>query len=197
VEQELRGFVGSGLFYLRYTTGDPLENMRRTALRGLTEYVGLYADELASLEFEPEREFETLIPNEDLLISGSIDLVRLDDPPRVTIVDFKSGEQGESNQSGLSEGMMRLQIGIYGLAARRELEYDPDTGFIRYIGEQNPERRQVTVELGPEELDGAREAVIQAGRNIRERQFDDGPRPGYAGRCETCDQRLVCGLRQG
>jgi len=197
LEQELRGFVGSGLFYLRYTTGDPLENMRRTALRGLTEYVGLYADELASLEFEPEREFETLIPNEDLLISGSIDLVRLDDPPRVTIVDFKSGEQGESNQSGLSEGMMRLQIGIYGLAARRELEYDPDTGFIRYIGEQNPERRQVTVELGPEELDGAREAVIQAGRNIRERQFDDGPRPGYAGRCETCDQRLVCGLRQG
>ncbi len=196
LQRELRGLVRSGLFYLRYTTGDPLENMRRTALRGLTEYVTSYADELASLDFEPEREFETLIPNEELLISGSIDLVRLDDPPRVTIVDFKSGERGESNQSGLSEEMMRLQIGIYGLAARHELEYDPDSGFIRYIGEQDPNRRQVSVELGPEELDGARESVIQAGRRIRDRRFDEGPGPRNAGRCATCDQRLLCGRRQ-
>ena len=196
LEQNLHNLVESGLFYLRYTTGDPLENMRRTAVRGLAEYVASYADELANLDFEPEREFETLIPNEELLISGAIDLVRLDDPPRVTIVDFKSGEQGESNQSGLSEQMMCLQIGIYGLAARHELEYDPNAGYIRYIGEQDPNRRQVGVELGPEELERAREAVIHAGRRIRERHFDEGPRPAHTGRCTTCDQRRVCGRRQ-
>lgn len=193
LKRELQRLVESGLFYLRYTTGEPLENMRMTALRGLTEYVASYAEELARLEFEPEREFETLIRDEDLLVSGTIDLVRLDDPPRVTIIDFKSGESGESTQSSLTENMMRLQIGIYGLAARHELEYEPDKGLIRYIGEENPEHRQVAVELGQEELAAARQVVIEAGRRIRERRFDDGPIENSPNRCATCDQRVVCG----
>lgn len=197
LRQELQRMVESGLFYLRYTTGDPLNNMRATAQRGITDYVGSYADELERLEFEPEREFETLIPGEDLLISGSIDLVRLDDPPRITIIDFKSGERGEANQSGLSEQMMRLQIGIYGLAARHELEYEPEHGLIRYIGEQDAAHREVDVALNEDELHAAREVVVETGRQIRMRHFDEGPRQGFQGRCDSCDFARVCGWRNG
>lgn len=196
LHRQLERMVHSGLFYLRYTTGAPLENMRATALRGLTEYVAQYAEELGHLEFEPEREFETLIRDEELLISGAIDLVRLDDPPRVTIIDFKSGEHGETSQSGLSEEMMRLQIGIYGLAARHELEYDPDRGLIRYIGERDPDRRQISVELSDGELAAARQRVINAGRSIRSRRFDEGPADENPNRCATCDQRVMCGRRR-
>jgi DNA helicase-2/ATP-dependent DNA helicase PcrA len=194
--EELRRLVESGLFYLRYTTGEPLGNMRATALRGLTEYVTSYADELSRLEFEPEREFETLIRDEGLLVSGTIDVIRLDDPPRITIIDFKSGERGETTQSGLSENMMRLQIGIYGLAARHELEYEPDRGLIRYVGEHNPDRRQLSVQLGQEELTAARQVVINAGRCIKERLFSEGPTETASNRCATCDHRAVCGLCQ-
>jgi len=195
LRSEIRRLVEGGLFYLRYTTGDPLNNMRNTAHQGITEYVLSYTDELARLEFEPEREFETLIRDEGLLVGGTIDVVRLDDPPRITIIDFKSGERGETTQSGLSENMMRLQIGIYGLAARHELEYEPDRGLIRYIGEDNPDKRQLAVNLNQEELDAARRTIIDAGRRIKERRFGEGP-GGTSNRCSTCDHCVICGHRR-
>jgi len=197
LRRELRRLTESGLFYLRYTTGPPLENMRATALQGLTDYVASYASELSRLEFEPEREFETLIREEGLLISGTIDLVRLDNPPRVTIIDFKSGERGELAQSGLSEVMMGLQVGIYGMAARHELEYEPDQGLIRYIGERDRDRRQLSVELNNESLDAARTTVIEAGRRIKNRSFEEGPSTAWANRCDTCDQRVICRHHNG
>ena len=112
--------IEQGMFYLRYTVGEPLDNLRRRTVAGVVEYVETYAGELARLEFEPEKEFETLITDENLLISGAIDVVRFDDPPRVSIVDFKSGDGEEENRE-----LMELQIGVYGLAAWDELEYDP------------------------------------------------------------------------
>lgn len=196
LREQLCRLVESGLFYLRYTTGEPLANMRATALKGLIEYVYSYTDELARLEFKPEQEFETLIRDEGLLISGTIDVIRLDDPPRITIIDFKSGESGETTQSGLSQNMMRLQIGIYGLAARHELEYEPDRGLIRYIGEDNPARRQLSIHLNQEELAAARQVVVDAGRCIKGRLFNEGPSHHASNRCETCDHRAVCGLCQ-
>jgi DNA helicase-2/ATP-dependent DNA helicase PcrA len=92
-----------------------------------------------------------------MLVSGAIDLVRLDYPPRVTIIDFKSGERGEENQSNLSEELMRLQVTLYALAARQELEYEPERGLIRYLGEADPSRRELSVPLN--EHDFARDEV--------------------------------------
>ena len=98
IEQEVRRMIDQGMFYLRYTTGDPLDNLKNKAVKGLVEYVKNYADELAKLRYEPEREFETLFPDEKLLIAGTIDVLRLDDPPRVTIIDFKSGDAKEQRE---------------------------------------------------------------------------------------------------
>lgn len=196
LEAELQRLVNGGLFYLRYTTGDPLENMKRTALRGVADYVSVYQDELQRLEFEPEQEFETLFQEENLLVSGAIDVVKMDDPPRVSIIDFKSGEQGDENQSGLSRELMALQIGVYGLAARHELEYEPQSGHIRYIGEEDPQKRQLDVALNDASLRRTRQTVVAAARRIAEREFDGGPTALAQHRCRSCDFIGICGRQE-
>ncbi len=129
LEAEIQKLVDRGLFYLRYTTGDPAENMRKKGVRIVADYIAQYADELSRLKFEPEKEFETLIEYEDgdggAMISGAIDIVRQDDPPRVTLIDFKSGDPESDNHQKLDEEEMRLQVAIYGVAAKKELEYLP------------------------------------------------------------------------
>ncbi len=197
---ELERLVGRGLFYLRYTTGEPLERMRAKAVAITADYVQLYADELTRLTFEPEREFETLIEEENVLISGAIDVVRLDDPPRVTLLDFKSGEAESDLSMKLDEDEMRLQVSVYGLAARRELEYDPERGLVRYLDEEDPDRRQLSVDLDASTLSQARDTVVQVARDIKDRRFHVGPqrKPRHDGnsvRCQECDFDQFCGLR--
>ena len=189
---EVERLIEQGMFYLRYTVGEPLENLRRSAVAGVVEYVGTYAEELSRLEFEPEKEFETLIADENLLITGAIDVLRLDDPPRVSIVDFKSGDSDEETGSGLNRALMELQIGVYGLAARDELEYDPQHGLVRYIGERDPLRRQMEVNLDEGRLLEVRQEIVRTGRSIREREFDSGPTGRVDNRCARCDFLDIC-----
>lgn len=191
--QKTTELAQSGKFYLRYTTGKPLENMRRTAQLGLTQYIKNYSEELNTLEFLPETEFETLIPEENLLISGSIDLIRLDDPPKVTIIDFKSGENSDPSASDLSTEIMRQQVSIYGLAAKHELEFEPDRGIIRYIGERTPGQEEEIIELNQQELASTRENVINTVKKIKNRSFYEGPSQHASGRCKKCDFLRFCG----
>jgi len=199
LEAEIEGLIRRGLFYLRYTTGEPRENMEAKAIRIVADYVQRYADELDRLTFEPEREFETLLPGQDVLVSGAIDLVRLDDPPRVTIIDFKSGLPESDVSNKLDEDEMRLQIGLYGLAAKRELEYQPDRGLVRYLGEENDVSQELEVLLHDEALEAARHQVAEAASRIQEREFNIGPQrgprnPSRTSRCAECDFRLICGM---
>src|SRR6266545_6659518 len=201
LQAKLQTLLDKGMFYLRYTTGDPLERMRGRAKQVVGEYVGTYANELERLQFEPEREFETLIEDEQTLVSGAIDVIRLDDPPRVTIIDFKSGEADSDLATRLDEGEMRLQIGLYGLAAKRELQYEPDRGVVRYLGEDDPQKRQVDVSLDQESLTAAVEVVRGAARNIRDRRFHSGPTRGPRSaenvtRCQECDFGEFCGRNE-
>jgi DNA helicase-2/ATP-dependent DNA helicase PcrA len=193
--------IERGLFYLRYTTGEPLERMQNKAKEIVSDYVRLYSDELAKLKFEPELEFETLIEQEQTLVSGAIDVVRLDDPPRVTILDFKSGEAESDAAVRLAEDEMRLQISLYGVAAKRELEYQPDRGLVRYLAETDLQRREVEVALDDRALAQAVNIVTTAAGRIRERQFQVGPqRPPrnqqHANRCPECDFLGFCGMNE-
>jgi DNA helicase-2/ATP-dependent DNA helicase PcrA len=198
---KVRKLMERGLFYLRYTTGDPLKNMRERALEIITDYVRTYANELAKLEFEPEREFETLLREEKTLVSGAIDVIRLDDPPRVTLLDFKSGVAESDTSMTLDEEEMTLQVSLYGLAAKRELEYEPELGLVRYLGESDPKKRQLQVELDDPALTKAGTTVAQIARRIRERDFRSGPTrpprdPSLQSRCLECDFLEICGLEE-
>ena len=192
LQDEVSSLVDQGMFYLRYTVGQPLENLRNRAIKGVVEYVQSYSAELAQMEFEPEKEFETLVEDENLLISGAIDVVRLDDPPRVTIIDFKSGDADLDTGTGLSHELMSMQIGLYGLAAREELEYEPQNGLIRYIGEEDEQLRQTSVDLTNEQISKVRAAVINTGKRIRIRDFNHGPSEKAPNRCPRCDFLDFC-----
>lgn len=196
LEAEVRTLVDSGLFYLRYTTGDPERQMRDKAARILVDYVKTYAPELARMQFEPERAFETLIDEGDVLVAGAIDLVRLDDPPRVSLIDFKSGVQDGDATARMDTEEMRLQISLYGLAARKELEYQPEMGLLRYLGETDPAARELEVPLTDEVLGDARDKVLAMAADIRARRFHSGPaKPATDGkhRCSACDFVSFCG----
>lgn len=202
LERRIGDLIRTGLFYLRYTTGAPADRMREKAARLVKQYVQEYATELEALSFEPEREFETLIEEEQVLISGAIDVVRLDDPPRVTLIDFKSGESEQETKEKLDQEEMTLQISLYGLAAKKELLYDPDQGLVRYLDYEpgDPsEKRELVVELDEAALAAARQKVVENAREIRERKFDSGPRkpardPKKNSRCAECDFGLICGM---
>lgn len=203
LEAEIGRLIAKGLFYLRYTTGDPADNMRAKGVRIAADYVQHFAGELRDLTFEPEKEFETLVEYESgeggALISGAIDIVRRDEPPRVTLIDFKSGDPESDKHQKLDEDEMRLQVGIYAVAAKKELEYQPDKGLVRYldVDRHKNEHHELQVPLDEESVSAAKRTVVQTATSIRDRKFKSGPRkPGYDGkpRCTTCDFLGFCGM---
>jgi DNA helicase-2/ATP-dependent DNA helicase PcrA len=201
LDAELRTLMDRGLFYLRHTTGEPLHNMQEKAVRVVADYVQTYAKELSDLTFEPERAFETLLESEQVLISGAIDVVRRDDPPQVTLIDFKSGDAEHDNAVKLDSEEMSLQVSLYAIAARTEMEYKPERGLVRYLAEADPEHRELIVPLTEPALAEAAETVSGTARAIKQRDFHRGPtsRPQdskHGVRCNRCDFRHFCGVRR-
>src|SRR5262249_363363 len=192
LEREIQKLIDRGLFYLRYTTGDPAENMRKKGLRVVADYVEHYAAELACQTFEPEKAFETLVEYGDgeggALITGAIDIVRQDNPPRVTLIDFKSGDPESDNHQKLDENEMKLQVAIYAVGAKKELEYQPERGMVRYLDAED-DKRELEVPLDESSIAEATVLVAQTARRIRDRHFNTGPhkRPDGTARCPECD----------
>ncbi len=200
LEEEIGKLLDKGLFYLRYTTGEPAENMRAKGRRIVADYVVYHADELASLTFEPEKSFETMVEYEDepggALISGAIDVVRRDNPPRVTLIDFKSGDPDSDKHQKLDEDQMRLQVALYAVAAKKELEYQPEEGLVRYLDASDTYKAELKVPLDEASLQDAKKLVANTAAKIRDRKFNGGPKRGDAEkhRCHTCDFLGMCGM---
>lgn len=200
LREEIDRLIEKGLFYLRYTTGEPAKNMMRKGAHVVADYVRRYADELARLEFEPEKPFETVIgflgergeQTDGALVSGAIDVLRMDDPPSVSIIDFKSGHAESDSHIQLSKEQMRRQIGIYAIAAKKELEYRPEKGLVRYLDAKGEdESDKLEVKLDDNTIEEVRQAVSEAVTDIRDRKFTAGPKD--KGRCKKCDFLAFCG----
>lgn len=203
LEAAVEGMIERGLFYLRYTTGAPAENMRRKGVRVVADYVQHFVNELGNLTFEPEKEFETLVEYDNgegsAMISGAIDIVRRDDPPQVTLIDFKSGDPDSDLHQNLDEDEMRLQVGIYAVAARKELEYKPEKGLVRYldVDREKNEKHQLEVSLDAKSVEEAKSTVIETAKAIRDRKFASPPKkpsPDGKPRCGHCDFLGFCGM---
>jgi DNA helicase-2/ATP-dependent DNA helicase PcrA len=203
LRREIQKLIDRGLFYLRYTTGEPASNMRAMGLKVTSQYIKWNSDELAATVFEPEKEFETLIEYEDgnggALVSGAIDIVRRDDPPRVTLIDFKSGDPESEKHQLLDQELMRLQVALYAVAAKKEMEYQPEQGLVRYLGVEKKENSELQVPLDEISLGQAKTTVSETAKAIRDRRFFAGPSSSYTGshektRCAECDFGEFCGM---
>ena len=126
-------------------------------------------------------------------------IVRRDDPPRVTLIDFKSGDPDSDKHQKLDQDEMRLQVGIYAVAAKKELEYRPDKGLVRYldVDRDKNEKHELEVPLDVQSVADAKKTVIGTATAIRDRRFKFGPKKvGRDGkpRCKTCDFLSFCGM---
>jgi len=200
LKAELRRLIDRGLFYLRYTTGDPAENMWNKGVNVVANYIKQHRTELADLTFEPEKAFETLVKYEDeeggALISGSIDIVRRDNPPQVTLIDFKSGDPESDKHRMLAEHEMKLQVALYAVAAKKELEYQPEQGLVRYLDAADQDKSEMQVPLDVQSIEEARSLVANTAARIRDRKFHVGPKldKQASSRCTDCDFLCMCGL---
>lgn len=200
LDKEIQALIDKGLFYLRYTTADPADNMRAKGKRVVADYIAHYAKELAALEFEPEKAFETLVPYGDsdggAMITGAIDIIRQDEPPRVTLIDFKSGDPDSDNHQKLDEREMKLQVAIYAVGAKKELEYQPERGLVRYLDAEGA-KRELEVPLDTDSIRDATALVSETARKIRDRNFKIGPISDGSekARCPRCDFLGLCGMK--
>jgi DNA helicase-2/ATP-dependent DNA helicase PcrA len=131
-------------------------------------------------------------------VSGAIDVIRRDDPPQVTLVDFKSGDPESDKHDKLDEEEMRLQVALYAVAAKKELEYQPEQGLVRYLDADDPAKSELRVPLNATALTDATKLVAATAARIRDREFKTGPAKtkGDGMRCSHCDFLGFCGMKQ-
>ncbi len=90
------------------------------------------------------------------------------------------------------------QVAIYALAAKKELEYQPEQGLVRYLGAEDADRKELKVPLDMVEIEKARKTVSVIAGNIRDRVFKKGPTKGKEkkSRCKNCDFIGLCGITE-
>jgi DNA helicase-2/ATP-dependent DNA helicase PcrA len=103
-----------------------------------------------------------------------------------------------SRRVAATEGIIAsqmLQVAIYAIAAKKELEYQPEQGLVRYL-DADDDRRELDVPLDDASVCGATVLVSETARKIRDRTFKLGPAPQKDGapRCAKCDFLGLCGM---
>lgn len=56
------------------------------------------------------------------------------------LIDFKSGVAERDSAVKLDAEEMRLQVSLCGIAARAEMEYEPEQGLVCYLVEREPDK---------------------------------------------------------
>ena len=117
------------------------------------------------------------------------------DASHAELAEHDVGDVGVG-RGALDEDEMRLQVGLYALAAKTELEYQPERGLVRYLDPDSDETAQLDVPLDAESLKKARDVVATTAQSIRQRHFMTGPRKERNGksRCPGCDFFSFCGM---
>ena len=84
------------------------------------------------------------------------------------------------------------------LAAKKELEYQPELGLVRYLGAEGDDRKELKVPLSLDEIEKASKTVAGIAAKIRDREFDKGPtkRKDKKQRCRNCDFVGLCGISE-
>jgi len=168
-------------FYLRYAADEQEETLRRSALRSILRYLGLWQEDF-SLSVKTERAFEMDVEN--ALLSGSIDLLKRKDGNEniLEIIDFKTG-----NEKRMNEELM-LQVQLYTVAARDALNLNVEKAYVHFLDEKKQAR--VEILTTPTQLNLAMNTVKDAINGITTRRF--GRNPKSSKMCNGCDWGRLC-----
>lgn len=182
--EELESLIESE-FFLRFTRGQPYENMKNKAKDILKSYAEDYGHEFP-LKLETEKPFEFTLGG--ALISGQIDLIQNIDPESheikdVCLIDFKTEREKLETKD-----LIRLQLRLYALAGDKSLGLNPQEAKIHYLSDKHREE----IDISEKKLDETRDRVSEIIEGIKNNQFE----PCLGKNCETCDVRFVCNSRQ-
>lgn len=93
---------------------------------------------------------------------------------------------------------MQFQVALYAIAAKKEMEYQPDQGMVRYLDAGDKADSELTVPLNADALKRVKSSVAKTAGQIRDRSFRIGPAKskGAEHRCGTCDFIGICGMKE-
>ncbi len=168
-------------FYLRYAADEQEETLKRSALRSILRYLGLWREDF-SLSVKTERPFEMDVEN--ALLSGSIDLLKRKDGNEniLEIIDFKTG-----NEKRMNEELM-LQVQLYTVAARNALNLNVEKAYVHFLDDEKQARIEVLTT--PKQLENAMNTVKDAIKGITTRRFNRNPKSPKI--CNDCDWGRIC-----
>jgi len=117
-------------FYLRYAAEEQEETMKKSALRSILRYLGMWHEDF-TLSVKTERPFEMDVEN--ALLSGTIDLLKRKDSQDniLEIIDFKTGNEKRMDEE------LNLQVQLYTVAAREALNLNVEKAYIHFLDEKN------------------------------------------------------------
>jgi DNA helicase-2/ATP-dependent DNA helicase PcrA len=149
--------------------GDGLEQLRAF----YTSYMESPADVIAQ-----EKRFALELEN-NVQITGRIDQINRLGPGEVEVVDYKTGRPKTATHARND-----LQLGIYALAAREDLELEP-ARLIYYNLETN---ECVAATRDAKQIEETRGTIQEVAGDIRAREFP--ALPGF--QCRSCEYRFIC-----
>jgi DNA helicase-2/ATP-dependent DNA helicase PcrA len=160
-------------FFLRFSTGELYENMKKSALKLLWSYVENNTFFFQSLT-QTEVQFEYLI--DDSLVKGSIDLISKEGNENI-LIDVKTDETTDFKK-------YIDQLRIYTLACNENLGIRINKAFIYEIKENVRHK----IEIDTDALKDSRQKYINVLDGIKSKNFT--PRPSIE--CSSCDMRMLC-----
>jgi len=172
-------------FYLRYAAESQQDTLKRSALRSVLRYIGMWREDF-TLSVNTERNFE--IDVENALISGSIDLLKREnaDESILEVVDFKTGNEKRMDEE------LNLQVQLYTIAAREALNLEVNKAYVHFLDAKKQARIEVLTT--PKQLELASKIILNTIKGITTRQFRRNPKNKKV--CRGCDWSKFCPQKQ-
>jgi len=172
------------MFKLRYATKKIAENMRKSALKVVKNYVKMHHDGFNRI-LETEKNFEFTV--DSALISGQIDLLKkTDDTGKVTeveIIDFKT-----ERKEGVYSADYDKQLRFYSIACLESLGLQPERAYVHHLDSD----KKTYVDISLKKLDKTKDDIrVQVG-DILKRKFPAKPSKEL---CTECDYRAICSFK--
>ncbi len=172
-------------FYLRYAAESQQDTLKRSALRSVLRYIGMWREDF-TLSVNTERNFEMDVDN--ALISGSIDLLKREnaDESILEVIDFKTGNEKRMDEE------LNLQVQLYTIAAREAFNLKVNKAYVHFLDAKKQARIEVLTT--PKQLDLASKTISDAIKGITIRCFRRNPKNKKV--CRKCDWRKFCSQKQ-
>lgn len=158
-----------------------VEKLKKDATRVIRKYLNDNKDLLRQVELS-EKEVEIHF-EKGVAIRGRIDLVRRLDNNEVTIVDLKSSEQAQAEET------TEMQLHTYAMGYEMLTGRSADYIEIYELDEGKRNPRAVDIEF----INDVKSVTQKAARSLIEGKFDTKPEPA---KCNDCDSRSLCSTGQ-